>query len=378
MIWAIFLFLMGACVGSFLNVVIYRLPRGESIVFPGSHCPSCGRGIRGYDNIPILSWLVLRGRCRDCKAPISPRYISIEAIAAILICGLYVCFYVLKLRSGVGRFEETWPVYAAHAALLAGLLAGSVVDIELFIVPLPVMWVCTIVGLAAATAAPTLLMPPASPGGAVVCMGMILGFVIAKYLVHRGFIQPSFIDVSSNVAEEGAKKVETVAITSAHGVRPRVEILRELLFLAPAIGLGVAAWLVYRYCPAVRNLADRVFDVADPGLGRHLAGGMGAVIGMLTGIAWIWGTRIFGTLAFGKEAMGMGDVHIMAAVGAVMGWKAVTLTFFAAPVIGLLYAIYLLAAKGKRELPYGPWLAAAAAVVMVFYDAIWKTLLHGL
>jgi leader peptidase (prepilin peptidase) / N-methyltransferase len=275
-------------------------------------------------------------------------------------------------------FEQTWPVYAAHAALLGGLLAGSVVDIELFIVPLPVMWVCAIIGLVAATARPSHLMPPASPGAAMACIGMVLGFVLAKLLIHKGFIQPSFIDVSSNDIEEGIKKSETVAITSAHGVRPRVEILRELLFLLPAIGLGIAAWVVYRCCPAVTALADRAFDRSDPHLGLHLASGMGSVLGMLVGIGWIWGTRIFGTLGFGKEAMGMGDVHILAAVGAVMGWKAVTLTFFAAPVIGLLYAVYLLAAKGKRELPYGPWLAAAAAVVMVFYDKIWKTLLHGL
>ena len=78
-IWIIFLFATGACVGSFLNVVIWRLPRGQSIVFPGSHCPKCGRGIRWYDNIPLVSWCALRAKCRFCKAPISPRYLLMRS-----------------------------------------------------------------------------------------------------------------------------------------------------------------------------------------------------------------------------------------------------------------------------------------------------------
>jgi leader peptidase (prepilin peptidase)/N-methyltransferase len=74
--------LMGALIGSFLNVVIHRLPRGESLVTPGSRCPSCGAPVRARDNVPLLSWLVLRGRCRNCGAPISPRYPTVELIAA--------------------------------------------------------------------------------------------------------------------------------------------------------------------------------------------------------------------------------------------------------------------------------------------------------
>ena len=67
-------FLFGLVAGSFLNVVIHRFPRGESVVFPGSHCPACGAPIRAVDNFPVLSWVLLRGRCRDCRAPISSRY----------------------------------------------------------------------------------------------------------------------------------------------------------------------------------------------------------------------------------------------------------------------------------------------------------------
>jgi leader peptidase (prepilin peptidase)/N-methyltransferase len=73
---------LGALIGSFLNVVIHRLPLGESLVSPGSHCPSCGAHVRARDNVPVLSWLVLRGRCRDCGAPISVRYPVVEALTA--------------------------------------------------------------------------------------------------------------------------------------------------------------------------------------------------------------------------------------------------------------------------------------------------------
>jgi leader peptidase (prepilin peptidase)/N-methyltransferase len=75
---------LGLLVGSFLNVVIWRVPRGESVVAPGSHCPSCGRPVRARDNVPVLSWLVLRGRCRDCGARISARYPAVELLTGVL------------------------------------------------------------------------------------------------------------------------------------------------------------------------------------------------------------------------------------------------------------------------------------------------------
>jgi leader peptidase (prepilin peptidase)/N-methyltransferase len=75
--------LLGALIGSFLNVVIHRLPRGESLVSPGSHCPTCGAPVRPLDNVPVVSWLLLRGRCRNCAAPISPRYPAVELLTAV-------------------------------------------------------------------------------------------------------------------------------------------------------------------------------------------------------------------------------------------------------------------------------------------------------
>ena len=161
--WLIFLFVLGACIGSFLNVVIYRIPIGESIVFPPSHCPSCGRGINWFDNIPILSWLLLRGRGRFCGTGISPRYILIEAATAILIVGLYVVYYLLGLRAGAGAFSDSWPMFAAHAALLCGLLGCSAVDIESWSVPLEICWVISAIGIISSRMVPHPFMLPVSP-----------------------------------------------------------------------------------------------------------------------------------------------------------------------------------------------------------------------
>ncbi|MCM8830529.1 MAG: prepilin peptidase [Candidatus Omnitrophica bacterium] len=88
----IFIFILGLAFGSFANVVIYRLPKGKSIVRPGSQCPSCGKNIPWYDNIPILSFLLLKGRCRFCKVKISSRYFVVELITGLLFLGLYLKF----------------------------------------------------------------------------------------------------------------------------------------------------------------------------------------------------------------------------------------------------------------------------------------------
>ena len=108
---------VGAAVGSFLNVVIWRVPRGESVVHPPSACPSCAAPVRPRDNLPVLSWLLLRGRCRDCSAPISARYPAVELLTATL-------FAVMALRFG------TDPVLPAFLYLTAVGIALAVIDLD--------------------------------------------------------------------------------------------------------------------------------------------------------------------------------------------------------------------------------------------------------
>ena len=90
--FSVIVFIAGLAMGSFLNVCIHRMPRGLSVVSPGSACPKCGTSIRAYDNIPVLSWILLGGRCRDCKTPISPRYIAVELLTACMFLGTYRVF----------------------------------------------------------------------------------------------------------------------------------------------------------------------------------------------------------------------------------------------------------------------------------------------
>ena len=90
----LFLFILGACVGSFLNVVVWRLPQGQSLSYPPSHCPKCGNALPWYDNIPVFGWIKLRGRCRFCREPISPRYPIVEAICGLLFVFYYVMFFL--------------------------------------------------------------------------------------------------------------------------------------------------------------------------------------------------------------------------------------------------------------------------------------------
>ncbi len=119
--------LMGLAIGSFLNVVIYRVPKKMSIVSPRSACPSCGAFIAEKDNIPVVSWLLLRGRCRHCRASISPQYPLVELACAGLFAGL------------AARLGYDWAL-PAYLVLFAGLLALSVIDVETLLLPRAIVW----------------------------------------------------------------------------------------------------------------------------------------------------------------------------------------------------------------------------------------------
>jgi leader peptidase (prepilin peptidase) / N-methyltransferase len=121
-VFAVAIFVLGLAFGSFLNVCVYRLPRDLSVVRPGSACPNCEKPIRFYDNIPILGWLMLRGRCRDCKAPISPRYLVLELLTGLLFLA---CYWHFGLTLATLK-------YCAFGFLLLGLIFT---DAEMFLLP---------------------------------------------------------------------------------------------------------------------------------------------------------------------------------------------------------------------------------------------------
>lgn len=165
---AVAAFLFGLIAGSFLNVLIHRLPRGESVAFPGSHCPACGAVIRAYDNVPVFSWLVLRGRCRACRAPISIRYPVIELVNAFLWSAVY-------LRA------PGWVEFAAGAFLVSAALALLVIDAEFRILPDKITLTGIVVGFALSFFS-KVLTPLGSLGGIALGAG---GLYLLAFLYER-------------------------------------------------------------------------------------------------------------------------------------------------------------------------------------------------
>lgn len=162
--------LMGACVGSFLNVCIYRLPRGESLAWPASRCPGCQRPLSWFENIPILSWLGLRGRCRSCRAPIIARYPIVEAVTAALFVGAWVVY-------------GPTPLLAVRLLFVCALVVLFAIDLEHQILPNVITLPGVVIGFAA-----SLFLAPGWQDSAIgLLAGGLFPFLVAEaYLRIRG------------------------------------------------------------------------------------------------------------------------------------------------------------------------------------------------
>ena len=364
-IWFVFIFAFGCCVGSFLNVVIYRLPRDKSLITPPSACPACGKHIRFYDNIPLISWLLLGAKCRYCKAPISPRYFVIELLTGSVFLGLFILYFHTDLLDG-GRVDGGWFIYLLHIILLAAFIAASAIDLEHWVIPLSICWFITSVGLVASGVGvyiiegPSLiraysLLPSASANTGALAVGAAVGLGISWALLTTGVVKRSY------ESEDRKQKTED---KSEQKFNHRLESCKEAVFLLPIIICSVAAfWIIREMVPMeTRN----GFPTQHP----VIAGLLGSLWGYFVGCGIVWGIRIFGTLAFGKEAMGLGDVHLMGAAGAVIGPLFVVVAFFIAPFFGLAWAGFQMFFKKIRQIPYGPFLSLGIFTVMILHDRI--------
>ena len=259
-IFALFAFLLGASIASFLNVVVWRVPRGESIVSPPSHCPKCSSPIKWRQNLPIISWLVLRGKCANCKAPISPRYIAVELIGGVL-------------------FLATFWRYGIYAPLawvwISLMIVGSFIDFDHQVIP-----------------------------DFVTVGGMILG---VGYSLLFYFLP--------------------LAPDSVFSMLPRV--LKDLRYISDFHAIAISP--------------------------------LYSLIGLAFGFGLLWLVRFLGTKAFKREAMGMGDVFLLGAVGAISGPVAVLVVLVASSVFGSVVGISMIilnkAKLGKfTAIPYGPYI----------------------
>ncbi len=271
-----FSFWLGACIASFLNVVIWRVPRGESIVSPPSHCPKCNAAIKWWQNIPILSWLALRGKCANCRAAISPRYICVETLGGVLFLAAFLHYGVpCVLNVVIGN---------AAAADAVG------------VVQLLVMWIWIAL--------------------------MIAG---------------SFIDFDHQLLPD---------FTTVGGM-----VLGVLANGAVAVWTGALYGIAY------------------------------SVIGLVFGFGLLWLVRFVGSKAFGREAMGMGDVFLMGAVGAMFGPVAVLVTLILSSVFGSIIGVSLIllskAKLGKfTAIPYGPYICLGCLAWMFWGPKLVGWYLH--
>ncbi|MCL4467903.1 MAG: prepilin peptidase [Deltaproteobacteria bacterium] len=241
----VFVFIFGLVIGSFLNVVIYRLPEHQSIVSPGSHCPHCGKPIKPYDNIPLMSYMILRGRCRYCGNRISLRYPAVELITGLLAAGLFIKY-------------------------------GLTIDLMVF------------------------------------------------FILSTGLTAITFIDID-------------------HGIIPN-----SLSY--PGIIIGFAS--------------SFFVSINNP---------ISSIIGMLTGAGILFVTAFTYKAVTGVEGMGMGDVKLMAAIGAFLGWEAAIFTVIISACIGALAGVTLIlfAGKGRRyAIPYGPFISLSAVVYLFYGHAL--------
>jgi prepilin signal peptidase PulO-like enzyme (type II secretory pathway) len=478
--WSSLILAFGLCVGSFLNVIIYRWPRDLSIRRPlWSFCPRCQATLHWYDNIPVLSYVLLGGRCRYCRAPISLQYPLVELATAFSFLIIYDAFFVAKLRSGITDLANDWPILLAHWALAAGLVVVAVMDLEAYLVDIRVTWLMTAAGLVlhslwtpfASTASDGWTRPNSIQAGVVTAAVVGLG-IGALGLLRRSAAGPSepiepqgeppVLDESQPVNSEGQSEELTAspssgprgwAVTVAacggllllayvatmlfhehqafarlsepvrliHGrlVRPpepaidpgllrtavgllvlfvamtvfasqphpeedqeiveaihdeapdaRRNALWELKLLAPAIVLVVAAAVLLARTDGVASRVDSVLHARAVGHWQPCLGLATALAGWVVGGGLAWATRVLGTLGLGKEALGMGDVHIMAAVGAIAGAGVAFLGFFIASPLALLGILVIHFRRQSRALPYGPWLALGSFLVVLYQDRI--------
>jgi leader peptidase (prepilin peptidase)/N-methyltransferase len=271
-IWLVYIFgfVIGTAIGSFLNVCIYRLPREMSVVSPGSHCPTCGQALAWYDNVPIISFILLGGGCRHCGVIISGRYALVELLTGLL-------FVAALSRLG---WEGGFNAAQAGVALVVvpTLIAASFIDIERQIIPDEI----TLPGIA---------------------VGCLAGLVLPQ--IH-----------------------------------------------APL--------------PGAIGQADPLLHIVQDAVPAHLYGLIASVAGAAIGAGFIYLTGVAGKMIFRKEAMGLGDVKLMAMVGAFIGWQATLMSIFLGCFYGAIIGIIIIFVMRRKDsrIPFGPYLSLGVVSII--------------
>ena len=335
--WSVVFFVFGSMVGSFLNVCIYRMPLGLSVVSPPSHCPHCKYSIPWFLNMPLITWLVLRGKCKNCSAPISARYFLVELLTGVL-------FLFTWWSHG-----QNFPLLALiYSLVIAGMIAATFIDFEHYIIPDEITIGGVVAGVICSLLYPLLHAQNSLGGG--LWQGLVgagVGFGIVYGIVRLGKLM------------FGRQRVElpvgTKIIFSESAVHlPDGDIAYGELFYRQSDEIVIQAQtleLIDRcYVNVKVRLSPKRLRIGDEEFDPESVHQMEAV-----------GSEI--TLP--REAMGFGDVKFMAAIGAFLGWQATLFSLIVSSFLGATVGIIGMSLKGRERfarIPYGPYIAAAAAI----------------
>jgi len=365
---AIFAALLGAVVGSFANVVVYRLPRKESIVFPGSRCPNCGRQLGFLDLIPVFSYLLLRGRCRSCAARISPRYPIVELLMAALFLAIVLRWPPL----------DVGPAAITLLVVVAMLVMAALIDLEHFILPDSLTITAIVLGLlgallhqgAGGLPAPQQALIGALAGaGLVVLINRIGALVLRRFRDTKERLWPVGLDQVNVAAAVGTIGGAWVGVAAgAASVMLNLVLRRGLRLGEPLI---YAVWLATLVAAVLLRISGLPTPLAAIG-GGALAAGAWALLGAT--YWWLHDLTKGEPEAREEEdepvAMGFGDVKLMAALGALLGWEKMLLGFLLAVVLGAIGGVIARLGGGSRVVPFGPYLLAGGLVALFFGGAI--------
>jgi len=335
--WSVVFFAGGCMVGSFLNVCIHRMPLGMSVVKPPSHCPHCRYSIPWYLNVPLFTWLILRGKCANCRAPISVRYFLVELLTGVAFLGCWLA---------AGRASPLLAI--AYCIVLAGFIVATFIDFEHFIIPDEITIGGMVAGVLCSFAVPKLQGASSAPEallksvlGAAVGAGVVYAVVrIGKVLFGRQHIE--------------LPPDTRVVFTETGVVLPNEVIPFEELFYRKSDVILLEAKsveLIDRCYKAVtiRLLPEKLF-IGEEEVDPETIPQMEVVTDKIT---------------LPREAMGFGDVKFMGAIGAFLGWQATLFSLMASSILGAAVGVTLIALRKQEwssKLPYGPYIAVAATV----------------
>jgi leader peptidase (prepilin peptidase) / N-methyltransferase len=418
--WSVCFFMLGCIVGSFLNVCIHRMPRGLSIISPPSHCPHCKYSIPWYLNVPLVTWLVLRGRCKNCGAPISSRYFIVELLTGVSFLACWLAY------GSVLHPLPSIPVALVYSVFLAGLITATFIDFEHLIIPDEITFGGIAVGMLLSFLLPQLQklqplepMPPHHIGllrsfiGAVVGAAIIYAIVrggkllfgkyrvklpegtkvffseTALHLPDREISYDELFYRKSDVIVVRARTVELVdrgykdvtvrlspvrleieATTGPSGISRMLQKVnpRPKPFVSPCP--GEPGYLDYINKIVIPRQSDgRNPSAAGPGenaASPDQQASESAEKMSPDGVPFMECESA--EIVLPREAMGLGDVKFMSAIGAFIGWQGVVFSLMASSMIGAACGLLMIVLRRREfssRMPYGPYIALAA-VIWVF------------